>query len=159
MAVAQFHRRLGALEAWLAAALLVAIVALVLVGAIARTLEAPLNWTGDMATFCFAWAVFLCADVAWRRDSLMSFDLLTQRLAAGPCRVLAVVNYALISAFLLYVAGAGLWLSWVSRARSFQGIPEISYSFVTLSMPVGAALLLVTTILKLRATLAQPAQA
>ena len=34
--------------------------------------------------------------------------------------------------------------------RSFKGIPEISYSWVTMSMPVGAALLLVTTVLKVR---------
>ena len=47
--------------------------------------------------------------------------------------------------------GMGTWLSWISRARSFQGIPEISYSWVTMSMPVGAALLLVTAVLKVRA--------
>jgi TRAP-type transport system small permease protein len=34
--------------------------------------------------------------------------------------------------------------------RSFQGIPEVSYSWVTMSLPVGAALLLVTTALKIR---------
>jgi hypothetical protein len=45
----------------------------------------------------------------------------------------------------------GAWLSWISRARSFQGIPEVSYSWVTMSMPVGAALLLVTCALKARA--------
>jgi TRAP-type C4-dicarboxylate transport system permease small subunit len=38
----------------------------------------------------------------------------------------------------------------VSRARSFQGIPEFSYSWVTLSLPVGGVLLLVTTLLKVR---------
>jgi hypothetical protein len=47
-----------------------------------------------------------------------------------------------------------VWLAWVSRARSFQGIPEVSYSWVTASMPAGAALLLVTTLLKVRAEFA-----
>ena len=56
----------------------------------------------------------------------------------------------MISAFLLYVSVMGVWLSWVSRAKSFQGIPEVSYSWVTMSMPVGAALLLLTTWLKVR---------
>ena len=42
------------------------------------------------------------------------------------------------------------WLAWTSRVRSFQGIPEISYSWVTMSLPVGAALLLITTLLKVR---------
>jgi len=44
----------------------------------------------------------------------------------------------------------GLYLSWVSRIRSFQGIPGVSYSLVTMSLPVGASLLLVTTIRKVR---------
>jgi TRAP-type C4-dicarboxylate transport system permease small subunit len=59
----------------------------------------------------------------------------------------------LIILFLLFLIGTGLWLSYVSRARSFQGIPWISYSWVTMSLPVGAGLLLITTIRKLRAEL------
>jgi hypothetical protein len=43
-----------------------------------------------------------------------------------------------------------LWLSWISRTRSFQGISEISYSWVTMSMPVGCALLLLTAFFKIR---------
>jgi len=73
------------------------------------------------------------------------------RLQAA-CRML---NYLIISAFLLYAIGMGLWLSWISRERSFQGMPEVSYSWVTMAMPVGAALLLVTTALKARAELAR----
>jgi TRAP-type C4-dicarboxylate transport system permease small subunit len=53
-------------------------------------------------------------------------------------------------AFLVYALIWGLYLSWISRARSFQGIPEVSYSWVTLSMPFGSALLLVTAFLKIR---------
>ena len=49
------------------------------------------------------------------------------------------------SLFLLYLIVMGLYLSWISRTRSFQGIPEVSYSWVTMSLPVGALLLLVTT--------------
>jgi TRAP-type transport system small permease protein len=53
---------------------------------------------------------------------------------------------------------AGLWLSWISRTRSFQGIPEISYSWVTMSLPVGAVLLLITAILKIRDEVRRGAQ-
>jgi TRAP-type C4-dicarboxylate transport system permease small subunit len=65
-------------------------------------------------------------------------------------RWLAALNHLIISLFLVHLIVAGLWLSWISRARSFQGIPDISYSWITLSLPVGAALLLVTTLIKLR---------
>jgi TRAP-type C4-dicarboxylate transport system permease small subunit len=64
-----------------------------------------------------------------------------------------MLNYAIITVFLLYLMVMGLYLSWISRIRSFQGIPEVSYSWVTMSLPIGAALLLITTALKVRAEL------
>ena len=139
-----------AAEAVIAAALLILMVALIFVGAVARVLGTPLNWTIDFATAFFAWACFLCADVAWRRGSLMSIDLLVERLPARLQKALRLANYAIIAAFLAYLAVMGTWLAWTSRARSFQGIPEISYAWVTMSAAVGGLLLLITTVLKIR---------
>jgi TRAP-type C4-dicarboxylate transport system permease small subunit len=142
------HRWLGKIEVVVAATFLVVMLGLIFYGGIARLLAHPQNWTIDLATCLFAWACFICADLAWRRNSLMSITLLTERLAGGAQRALMHVNYAIIAAFLVYVMYAGTWLSWISRARSFQGIPEVSYSWVTMSLPVGAALLLLTTAIK-----------
>jgi TRAP-type C4-dicarboxylate transport system permease small subunit len=149
----RLYERLIAAEASLAATFLVLMVALIFLGAAMRVLGHPVNWSTDAATAFFAWACFLCADIAWRRNSLLSVNFLVQRLPAGLQKACRVFNHLVISAFLLYVIGVGTWLSWVSRERSFQGIPEVSYSWVTLSMVVGGALLLVTTLLKLRAEL------
>jgi TRAP-type C4-dicarboxylate transport system permease small subunit len=137
-------------EALVAGTFLIAMVALIFAGGIARMLHHPLNWTTDAATCLFAWACFLCADIAWRRNSLMSIDLVTNLLPPRLQVWVQQVNHLIIAVFLVYLIGWGVWLSWVSRARSFQGIPEISYSWVTMSLPVGAALLLVTTMLKIR---------
>jgi TRAP-type C4-dicarboxylate transport system permease small subunit len=145
-----FYAALLRVEARLAAALLLAMVALIFLGGAARLAGHPLNWSTDVATAFFAWACFLCADVAWRRDALMAIELLPARLPPGARRALRLVNHLLIAAFLVYVAATGFWLAWVSRARSFQGMPDVSYAWVTLSMPVGALLLLVTTVLKIR---------
>jgi TRAP-type C4-dicarboxylate transport system permease small subunit len=142
-------RLLGRIEAVIAGTFLVLMVLLIFAGGVARMVGAPLNWTVDVATALFAWACFLCADIAWRNDNLMSVDIVTARLPESLRGLLETINYLLISAFLLYVIGAGLWLSWISRARTFQGMPEISYSIVTLSMPVGGLLLLITTLRKL----------
>jgi TRAP-type transport system small permease protein len=135
-------------EAVLAATLLIVMVVLIFGGGVARMLGMPLIWTTDFATCAFAWACFLAADVAWRKDALMSIRLVADRLSPRGQHWLAALNYLIITLFLVYVIVAGLWLSWVSRARSFQGIPEISYSWITLSLPVGAVLLLVTTLIK-----------
>jgi len=144
----RLHQRIGTIEAVTAAVLLILMVILIFVGGLARLAAHPLNWTIDFATCFFAWACFLCADVAWRRDSLMSIDILVARFTPAVQRLLLLVNYVLIGGFLVYVVYAGLLLSWISRARSFQGIPAISYSWVTMSLPVGGALLLLTTIVK-----------
>ena len=146
----RLYERVIAAEAFLAAAFLVLMVALIFLGGVSRVLGYPLNWSIDFATAFFAWACFLCADVAWRKDSLMAIEVLTSRLPNRLQTACRMLNYFIIGAFLLYAITFGSWLAWTSRVRSFQGIPEISYSWVTMSMPVGAALLLVTTMLKVR---------
>lgn len=144
------HVRLGRIEAIVAGSFLVVMVLLIFAGGIGRLVGYPLNWTGDVATCLFAWACFISADIAWRHNALMSVELLSGRLAPEASRLLATINYLIISAFLTYGVIAGLWLAWIGRQRTFQGISWISYSIVTLSLPVGCALLLLTTLLKLR---------
>ena len=132
-------------EAGLAVALLILMVVLIFSGGVARMMRHPLNWTTDFATCFFAWAAFLAADVAWRSEALMSVDLVTARVGETVRRWLTYINYLLISAFLVYLIWSGTKLAILSAARSFQGVPWISYSWVTMSLPVGAALLLLTT--------------
>ncbi|EPX82862.1 TRAP-type C4-dicarboxylate transport system, small permease component [Rubellimicrobium thermophilum DSM 16684] len=149
--------RKGRLIAWLQRAelglagfFLVAMVAMILTGGVARMVGRPLNLTIDLATCFFAWATFLAADIAWRQDRLIAFDLFSSRLPDRARRILTLVNLGIIAAILIYGVIAGCWLAWVSRARSFQGIPGVSYSWVTMALPVGSALMLVTTIGRIR---------
>jgi TRAP-type transport system small permease protein len=148
--VKKLYDRLCAAEAVLAGTLLVLMVALIFLGGVLRVFGYPINWSTDFATAFFAWACFLCADIAWRRNALMSIDFLVNRLPRKAQAAVRYANYAIIAGFLVYLMVMGTWLAWTSRARSFQGIPEISYSWVTMSLPIGAALLLATTILKFR---------
>jgi TRAP-type transport system small permease protein len=151
--VARFYQRLCAAEALIAAVLLILMVLLIFLGGVMRMVGTPINWSTDAATCFFAWACFLCADIAWRNNSLMSIEILMDRLPANLQSACRLLNYAIIVAFLVYLIGAGLYLSWISRVRTFQGIPGVSYSWVTLSLPIGAALLLITTMLKVRSEL------
>lgn len=68
----------------------------------------------------------------------------------GIARLLNYANLVIIALFLGYAIWAGIALSRFSWARSFQGIPGVSYSWVTMSISFGSALLLLTTLLKLR---------
>lgn len=149
--MAKFYESVCAVEAFVARVLLVAMVLLVFGGGIARLIGMPLNWMIDMATCVFAWACLFSADVAWRQNKLMSVEVVTNFLSERVQAYCRLVSTVIITVFLIYVIPAGFWLAWVSRARAFQGIPGFSYSWVTLALPVGAVLLLVTGILKIRA--------
>ncbi|MBE0532190.1 MAG: TRAP transporter small permease subunit [Rhodospirillales bacterium] len=137
-------------EVVMAQVFLVVMVVLIFSAGIARLIGHPINWTIDVATCVFAWACFLSADVAWRKGKLMSVDVITKHLSERAQRSFRMVNYAILTVFLLYLVPTGLYLAWVSRERSFQGIPEFSYSWVTMSVPVCGTLLLITTLLKIR---------
>lgn len=151
----RFYEGLCKTEAWLARTFLAVMVVLVFSAGIARLVGYPINWALDVATCLFAWACLLSADVAWQRSRLMSVEVFTNFLPDKAKKYLNMINYAILTVFLVYMIPAGLWLAWVSRARAFQGIPDFSYSWVTMSMPVGGALLLLTTILKAKAELAR----
>ena len=145
-----FYELLCAGEALIARALLIAMVVLIFGAGIARVVGYPINWAIDMATCFFAWACFFSADIAWRNDKLMSVDVFVNSFPKKAQKACRMVNYVILTAFLIYIVGAGLWLSYISRARAFQGIPAISYSWVTLSLPIGGVLLLITTIIRVR---------
>lgn len=149
----KLYEHICAAEALVASAFLILMVLLIFLGGVMRMIGAPINWSGDAATALFAWACFLCADIAWRKNSLMAIEVFTERMPENLQRMFRYVNYALIAAFLVFLMVMGVYLSWISRARSFQGIPAISYSWVTLSLPFGALLLLITTALKVRGEL------
>lgn len=144
------------IEAILAGIFLLLMVVTIFTGGVARLMRMPLNWTIDVATCSFAWGAFLCADIAWRKGMLMAIDPLAGRLPEGLAKGKALLNYGLIALFLIFLIYTGIELAWVSRARAFQGIPGVSYSWVTASLPVGATLMLITTALKARAFLKAP---
>jgi TRAP-type C4-dicarboxylate transport system permease small subunit len=123
---------------------------LVFAAAVGRTLYYPLNWAMDAATFLFAWTVFLGADAAMRLDRLFCLEVIMGKLPQKAQLYLKCINYTIIIIFLVGMIVYGLWLSYTTRLRTFQGIPGFSYTWVTLSVPFGCALMLITAILKIK---------
>ena len=140
-----FFYRLGRWELRIAQASVVLMTVLVLTSAISRTVGRPLSWTVDLATFSFAWAAFIGADVALRKGKMVTIDLVVERLGARTRAWLQVVNTVLVAVFLIAMVVLGVWLSYTTHQRTFNGLPWLSYTWVTLSVPVGCALMLYTT--------------
>jgi TRAP-type C4-dicarboxylate transport system permease small subunit len=137
-------------EEALAGALMVAIAVLVFAAAIARFVGRPWNWAMDMSTFLFAWAVFLAADASMRNDRHPNVDLFVKKLPKKAQAYIELLNYLLIAAFLVCLIYYGIVMSYRTRFRAYQGIPGFSYTWATLSVPVGSALVLISTIIKIR---------
>jgi len=134
---------------------LVFMVGLVFIAASTRYAGYPINWSVDMAVCLFAWCTFLSADVAMRNNKLMNVDFLIRNLPGKNRCFLEIMNLFIILIFLAALIGFGVWLSYTTRFRTFQGIPGFSYTWVTLSVPVGATLMGITTILQIRNKWAQ----
>jgi len=142
-------------EALIIKSLLVFIVGLVFVAASTRYLGYPINWAVVMAVCLFAWCTFVSADIAWRKNKLMRVDFLVAKLSRKNQNSIELVNLMIIAIFLCALIVFGLWLSSTTRFRTFQGIPGFSDTWVTLSVPVGSALMLITTINKIKGKMAK----
>jgi TRAP-type transport system small permease protein len=136
-------------EAFVARTTLWGMVILIFAAGIARLLRSPINWAIDLSTCLFAWSCFLSGDIAWRESKLMSVDVFVRLFPEKIRHYFNMFNYIVIMGFSIYLIFFGVWLSYTTRERTFQGIPNFSYTWVTLSLPVGAIFLFITGILKI----------
>jgi TRAP-type C4-dicarboxylate transport system permease small subunit len=148
--VTKLYDYLCEVEAFVARITLWGMVILIFAAGVARLLKYPINWAIDMSTCLFAWSCFLSADVAWRENKLMSVDVLVKFYPDNLKRFMNLFNYIILVGFFLYLIFFGMWLSYTTRERTFQGIPGFSYTWVTLSVPVGAIFLLLTAVIRIK---------
>lgn len=118
---------------------------LVFVGAVARTIGSPLIWSVDIAQAAFVWACVLGADVALKRGAHIEIDIFVRRFSVKARRVLAGASWTLIAIFLAYLVFYGIQLTRLNVERPL-GDTGLSYVWVTLAIPVGAFLMLATTL-------------
>ena len=135
-------------EELIAGVFLVVIMGLIFGSGVARSIGHPLGWGMDMATFLFAWTAFFSADIALRKDRHIRVEAVVKYFPPKVQRYIALFNYGVILTFLLFLIIYGVILAYGSRFRTFQGMPGFSYMWVTLSVPLGSLLLLVTCIRK-----------
>lgn len=135
-------------EEYLFSFLFAVMVALVFSSAIARGIGKPLAWSLDVAQLLLCWTSLVGADVAFRHDKFIGLDLFTRKMPVKVQKVLEIVVLVLMQvAFCIFIY-YGVMLSIKSWKRSFQTLP-ISYSFITIALPVMSTLMTLTNILKI----------
>jgi TRAP-type C4-dicarboxylate transport system permease small subunit len=140
------------IEEFVVSAFVACITLLVFTSAVARSIKHPLNWAQDVSLLLFAWVVFLGADLALRKADFVRVDMLVIHFPAKLQKVLYYAMYLIAIVFLGILIRYGIPLSIDNSKRLFQTL-GISYSWATISVPVGSMLLIITIILKLIAHL------
>ena len=126
------------------------VVVLVFIAALTRYLGTPINWSVDIAQGIFVWVIYLGANQAWRKNRHLGIDMLFNRFHPSVQRILVVFIYGIILVFLALIIVNGIYIAIVNAGRIMNDIP-VSYSFVTIAVPVGSFLMLLTTLEKLLA--------
>jgi TRAP-type C4-dicarboxylate transport system permease small subunit len=144
----KFYNWIGKIEVNVAKYCLLIMTGLVFCAAMSRKFGHPFSWAVDVSTFLFAWAVFLGVDAAMRKNSMVSVDILVKNLSPRIQWLIMCINNIIISVFLIMMVYYGVMLSISTYYRKFSGLPWLSYTWVTISVPLGCLLMLVTTILK-----------
>ncbi|PMR72502.1 TRAP transporter small permease [Billgrantia endophytica] len=131
------------IEEWLAILLLGGTSLVMLVSSTARAIGQPFAGGAELAQFLFIWTAVLGADITLRRGGQVRIDALAVRLppllqclAAGLCLVLML-------GFLFLLAWYGFPLA-LSNWQRPMGVAGLSYGYITLALPVGAMLMIVS---------------
>lgn len=103
-----------------------------------------------------AWLIFLGSDVAMRGSGLIGVDLFVKKFPAGVQKVLDILFKVIIAAFLCVLIYYGYGMTTTGWARQITSL-HISYSWVTMAVPVGSFFMLISTILNIIERVKTPA--
>ena len=148
-ALARWERALGWAVEVPAAALVLADIAVLFAGVVARyVLHDPLLWSDELASILFLWLAMLGAVVALRRGEHMRMTALVSKLDSSRRALLEAVAIAACLAFLAMVA----WPAWEYASEELAITTpalEISNLWRAAALPVGIALMAAFALLRL----------
>jgi TRAP-type C4-dicarboxylate transport system permease small subunit len=130
-------------EELVARACLAGCAALVFVAAVSRALGTPVLWAIDIAMLLFIWCAVLGADAALRARQHIIIDIVVRLFPHRLQRVLLIVHWTVIVAFLVALVVLGTELTLLNVQRP-MGDTEISYAYVTAAVPAGSLLMAIT---------------
>ena len=131
------------LEQWLAMVLLAGITVLVFAAALMRTIGYPLNWAQDAALIMFAWLSFIGGDIALHSTGLIGIDLIVRHFPKAVQKGIDIVFKVVMLAFLAVLVVNGYNYVMTGYKRLITTL-NMSYAWVTASVPVGALLMIIS---------------
>jgi TRAP-type C4-dicarboxylate transport system permease small subunit len=141
----RFNEKVGNVETWLSVFMLAAIIVLVFVSAMMRTLKHPVIWSVDLAQLLFVWICMLGADAALKRKAHVGVDLIVKQFPAKIQNTVTLSTYILSILFLGFITYYGVTLCMENYLRKYATL-QISYSFGTVAVPIGSIFMILTLI-------------
>ncbi|MCG7599174.1 TRAP transporter small permease [Halomonas sp. McH1-25] len=117
----------------------------ILASSTTRAIGHPFAGGAELAQFFFIWTAVFGADITLRRGGQVRIDALVMLMSAGVLRAITAVILAMMLAFLAMLVWYGLPLA-LSNWQRPMGFAGLSYGYVTLALPVGAALMFISLI-------------
>ena len=154
----KFYEKFCKAEVAVASICLITCVSVIFISALLRVIGHPINWATDLSLLLFTWSTFMGADIAFRAGKLVNVDILANMLPDCMRKWNKIVIYSVCLMFLCALVYLGLIQSVKTWHRSFNGISWLSYTWVTLSVPVCCLSMVVTTLLKIRDTVKNVAE-
>lgn len=115
-------------------------------------LNLPLFWTEELARYCLVWSSLLGSAVAVKRGQHIAVTIFMERLPPLLRRGLTMIALISVAAILTIILWGGIQLVAITRAQISPAL-RVSMSVPYLAVPVGAALMLLHTIVRIFETL------
>ncbi|SHJ49795.1 TRAP-type C4-dicarboxylate transport system, small permease component [Palleronia salina] len=131
------------LETVLTLVALSATILTVLIAAVGRTAGMPVRSAPQLALLFLIWAIILGADICLKKGEHIRVSVIADSVPNALRRILAALHLLLIVPFLVFLAWYGFDLAAGNWQRQL-GATGLSYGLITLALPVGSLLFLVS---------------
>lgn len=127
-ALIKFNAVLSRAYVWLAATLTIVFFLSTLIEIVSRSLfNYSFIWSGEVATFCFIWALFLSAAVCFRSNAHLSVDVINAAPGGLVDRALRLIVFlaVMVAAVTFTYFGWKLLMRGFDRSTPILGLPMI----------------------------------
>ncbi len=107
----------------------------------------PLSWTEELSRHLMLWMAFMATSIAYRHGAHLSIDLIIPRLSPKRQKLLRVFFLLIILSFLIYMVIYGVELTQKTYRQTSSSL-QYPMSFIYLSIPVSAVLMMIFSIEK-----------
>ena len=139
----KIYEKFCKIEQWIAMFLLAGITVLVFISALMRTIGLPLNWAQDAALVMFAWLSFIGGDIALHSTGLIGVDMFVSHFPKAVQKGIDILFKIVMLAFLVVLVYFGFQYVMTGYKRLITTL-NVSYAWVTASVPVGALLMIIS---------------